>query len=136
MEAVDVPALYQLKNVIVFPMDMFGSHPMEMSGGDLDGDPYWISNEEKLLFEKNDEPFDYHEQAIGDAKQITYSTDTDYTERDVCNFFVEYIEADKSDRPFLLVNITDHYVLVLVQLRIVIWLLLINLYLELRKTNV
>lgn len=136
MEAVDVPALYELKNVIVFPMDMLGSHPMEMSGGDLDGDPYWISNEEKLLFEKNDEPFDYHDQATEDAKQITYSTNTDYTERDVCNFFVKYIEADKSHSLFFLFNITDHYFLVLVQLRIVIWLLLINLYLELRKINV
>lgn len=117
-------------------MDMLGSHPIEMSGGDLDGDPYWISNDEKLLFQNNDEPFDYHDQAIGDAKQITHGTNTTYTERDICNFFVEYIEADKSDRLFLQLNISDHKFLVLAQSQIVIWLLPINLYFELMTANV
>jgi RNA-dependent RNA polymerase len=95
LTAIDVPALHQLKNVIVFPMDGPRSHPAEMSGGDLDGDTFWVSHEQKLLFNENEEPFDYHDQATEDAKQIELEIGTVYTIDDVCNFFVEYIEADK-----------------------------------------
>lgn len=85
----------QLKNVIVFPLDSTGSHPIEMSGGDLDGDPYWISSEEKLLFKENEQPFDYHDQANEDAKQNQSKLKTEYTIDDITRFFVEYIESDK-----------------------------------------
>jgi RNA-dependent RNA polymerase len=95
LKAIDVPALHQLKNVIVFPIHGPRSHPAEMSGGDLDGDTFWVSHEQKILFNKNEEPFDYHDQATEDAERMELSTDTVYTINDVCNFFAEYIEADK-----------------------------------------
>jgi RNA-dependent RNA polymerase len=95
LKAIDVPALHQLKNVIVFPMHGPRSHPAEMAGGDLDGDTFWVSHEQKLLFNENEEPFDYHDQATEDAERMELSRDTVYTINDVCNFFVEYIEADK-----------------------------------------
>ena len=95
LKAVDVPALHRLKNVIVFPIHGIRSHPAEMSGGDLDGDTFWVCREEKLLFKENEEPFDYHDQATDDAKQMRDDRNTVYQMSDVCNFFVEYIEADK-----------------------------------------
>jgi RNA-dependent RNA polymerase len=93
--AVDVPALHPLKNVIVFPTNGPRSHPAEMSGGDLDGDTFWVSHEQKLLFNANEQPFDYHDQAAEDAQRLELVTNTVYTINDICNFFVEYIEADK-----------------------------------------
>jgi RNA-dependent RNA polymerase len=95
LNAVDIPALRQLKNVIVFPIHGLRSHPAEMSGGDLDGDTFWVSHEQRFLFNENEEPFDYHDQATEDAQRMELETGTDYTINDVCNFFVEYIEADK-----------------------------------------
>jgi RNA-dependent RNA polymerase len=95
LNAVDIPALHQLKNVIVFPMDGNRSHPAEMSGGDLDGDTFWVSQEEKFLFENNEEPFDYHDQATEDADQMELDVNAIYGINDVCKFFVEYIESDK-----------------------------------------
>ncbi|CAF4536196.1 unnamed protein product, partial [Rotaria magnacalcarata] len=62
LTAVDLPALHELKNVIVFPMQEPRPHPMEMSGGDLDGDTFWISSNPNLIFSKNEKPFDYQDQ--------------------------------------------------------------------------
>jgi RNA-dependent RNA polymerase len=76
-------------------MDGCRPHPAEMSGGDLDGDTFWVSHEQQFLFRKNEEPFDYHDQAIEDAQQMELDQDTVYDVNDVCKFFVEYIEADK-----------------------------------------
>jgi RNA-dependent RNA polymerase len=76
-------------------MDGDQPHPAEMSGGDLDGDTFWVSHEQQFLFERNETPFDYHDQAMEDAEQIELQTDAIYNIKDVCNFFVEYIEADK-----------------------------------------
>ncbi|UJR07128.1 hypothetical protein I4U23_011416 [Adineta vaga] len=92
--AKDIPALRQLKNVIVFPINDKQSHPAEMSGGDLDGDTFWISQDERLLFTMDEKPFDYHDQAAEDAKQIEIDKTAVYGINDVCYFFVEYIEAD------------------------------------------
>lgn len=67
-------------------------HPMEMSGGDLDGDTFWISRHPDLLFSQNEEPFDYQGQE--DETNDSQST-IQPTIKDVCNFFGEYIAADK-----------------------------------------
>jgi len=71
------------------------SHPAEMAGGDLDGDTFWVSQEPKILFKNNEEPFDYRNQAMEDAEQIEPDANVVYGINDVCKFFVEYIEADK-----------------------------------------
>ena len=99
LEAVDVVGLWSLKNVVVFPSEGIRPHAMEMSGGDLDGDTFWVCRNPQLLFESNEEPFDYHAQAAEDA--VTNEDDEkqeetgDYTIGDVINFFAQYIEADK-----------------------------------------
>ncbi|CAF1163510.1 unnamed protein product [Rotaria sordida] len=94
LNAVNVPALHDLKNVIVFPMNGEQSHPAEMSGGDLDGDIFWVSHEQRLLFENNEKPFDYHDQATEDAMQMQLDTNITFDINDICKFFAEYIEAD------------------------------------------
>jgi hypothetical protein len=70
-------------------------HAMEMSGGDLDGDTFWISQHKEFIFEYNDEPFDYQDQAIDAQTKAVGENNKRITIEDVCNFFGEYIEADK-----------------------------------------
>jgi hypothetical protein len=94
LEAVDIPSFHDLKNVIVFPMNGPRPHAMEMSGGDLDGDTFWISRHPGLIFQTNEEPFDYQDQE-DDAKDAQTSINVQHTIKDVCNFFGEYIAADK-----------------------------------------
>ncbi|CAF2744395.1 unnamed protein product [Rotaria sp. Silwood2] len=93
LTAVDVPALHKLKNVIVFPMNGPRPHPAEMSGGDLDGDTFWISRHPDLIFKENEDPFDYQDQD-DEAIIIQTTNDIQHTIEDVCNFFGEYIAAD------------------------------------------
>lgn len=94
LEAVDIPALHGLKNVIVFPVKGLRPHPMEMSGGDLDGDTFWISRHPGMMFKENEEPFNYQDQE-DEANKIHSTATVQHTIEDVCNFFGEYIAADK-----------------------------------------
>mgnify|MGYP002378316875 CR=1 FL=1 len=71
------------------------SHAAEMSGGDLDGDTFWICTEKELIFEQNRQPFTYIDQAVEAEKKAKAQSNTTYTINDVCDFFGEYIEADK-----------------------------------------
>ena len=70
---------------------------MEMSGGDLDGDTFWICLNPKLPFDVNEEPFDYQDQTVEAGKAAQQAEHRPYTIKDVCEFFGEYIEADKSE---------------------------------------
>ena len=95
LEAVDIPMFHSLKNVIVFPQHTPRPHPKEMSGGDLDGDTFWITRHPKLIFTRdNEEPFDYQGQE-DEAKGAQSSPSPRHTIEEVCNFFGEYIAADK-----------------------------------------
>ncbi len=84
-----------MKNVIVFPMKGPRPHPMEMSGGDLDGDTFWICNDDVLIFKSNEEPFSYIDQAVEAERKAQMASDKKFTIEDICNFFSEYIKADK-----------------------------------------
>lgn len=100
LEAVDIPALQALKNVVVFPAQGIRPHAMEMSGGDLDGDTFWVCQNGALLFNSNEEPFDYQEQAEEDAEKDEEGDEEenesdDYSIENVIDFFAQYIEADK-----------------------------------------
>ncbi|CAF4541298.1 unnamed protein product, partial [Rotaria sp. Silwood2] len=81
LQAVDIPALHGLKNVIVFPMKGPRPHPKEMSGGDLDGDTFWITRHPDLIFEKNEDPFDYQDQE-DEAYNIQLGTIVQHTIKD------------------------------------------------------
>ncbi|CAF3656841.1 unnamed protein product [Rotaria sordida] len=93
LEAVDISTLHELKNVIVFPMKEPRPHPKEMSGGDLDGDTFWISRHSDLIFNNNEYPFDYQDQD-DEADKIQSGIIVQHSIKDVCNFFGEYIAAD------------------------------------------
>jgi RNA-dependent RNA polymerase len=95
LEAIDIPALHKLKNVVVFPVQGSRPHAMEMSGGDLDGDTFWVCQDKQLIFGQNEEPFDYQDQTIEAQKKAQSETNKRFTIADVCEFFGEYIEADK-----------------------------------------
>ena len=91
----DIPELRALTNVVVFPMNGPRPHAMEMSGGDLDGDTFWVCINPKLIFDANEEPFEYQDQAALAEKEAQQAENRPYTIEDVCEFFGEYIEADK-----------------------------------------
>uniref|UniRef100_A0AC34GR65 RNA-directed RNA polymerase n=1 Tax=Panagrolaimus sp. ES5 TaxID=591445 RepID=A0AC34GR65_9BILA len=58
-EAVDIPSMYELVDVIVVPNNGDRPHPNEMSGGDLDGDEFSVFWDSELFVHHNEEPFNY-----------------------------------------------------------------------------
>ncbi|VDK18516.1 unnamed protein product, partial [Anisakis simplex] len=79
-EAIDVPELRHLVNVVVFPQYGPRPHPDEMAGSDLDGDEYCVIWDERLLLENNEEPIDF--------------TKTVRMPDNMIEFFVNYIKQD------------------------------------------
>lgn len=88
VQAVDVPALHHLRDVVVFPQLGERDVPSMCSGGDLDGDDFFcIWNKELVPPECNVEPMNY---MAPKPKQLDRPVEI----KDVIKFFVRYMKND------------------------------------------
>ncbi|KAH7176576.1 RNA dependent RNA polymerase-domain-containing protein [Dactylonectria macrodidyma] len=88
VEAVDEPKLHHLKDVVVFPATGDRPVPNMLSGGDLDGDDFFVMWEPQLMPRIwNYPPMDY----TGSNPQ---KLDRDVNVDDLRNFFVKYMKND------------------------------------------
>lgn len=87
VEAVNIPALHHLRDVIVFPQTGERDVPSMCSGGDLDGDDFFVIWDEALQpLEWNCNPMDYAapEPKSQSSVQVT----------DLMKFFVRFMKND------------------------------------------
>ncbi|KAH6973539.1 RNA dependent RNA polymerase-domain-containing protein [Ilyonectria sp. MPI-CAGE-AT-0026] len=88
VEAVDEPKLHHLKDVVVFPATGDRPVPNMLSGGDLDGDDFFVMWESSLMPRIwNYPPMDY-------AGPKPQQLDRDVNVNDLRNFFVMYMKND------------------------------------------
>ncbi|KAI9662166.1 MAG: hypothetical protein M1831_002862 [Alyxoria varia] len=92
VRAVDNPRLHHLKNVIVFPQTGYRDLPSMCSGGDLDGDDFFISWDPQLIPEEwNHPPLQYdppHPNTV----------DREVDLKDIHQFFVQFMKNDSIGR--------------------------------------
>ncbi len=85
VEAVDVPQLHHLRNVVVFPANGDRDIPSMCSGGDLDGDDFFVFWDPRLMpTENNVLPMNNNA-----AKPVQLDRDVEIS--DIQDFFVEHI---------------------------------------------
>ncbi|KAH0985407.1 hypothetical protein GBA52_012584 [Prunus armeniaca] len=85
--AVNVPALHHMVDCVVFPQKGERPHPHECSGGDLDGDFYWVSWDPDLIPPCQVQPMNY-------TPEPTMNLDHDVTMEEIEESFVNYIVHD------------------------------------------
>ncbi|KAH7304903.1 RNA dependent RNA polymerase-domain-containing protein [Stachybotrys elegans] len=88
VHAVDNPELHHLKDVVVFPSTGDRPIPNMLSGGDLDGDDFFIIWEPSLIPDEwNFPPMNYSGPKPEERTE-------DVSVEDLCNFFVQYLQKD------------------------------------------
>lgn len=88
VRGVDIPELYHLKDVVVFPQTGDRDIPSMCSGGDLDGDDFLVLWDQDLLSHNwNHKPMDYKAPSRG---KLNRRVTTD----DITSFFVTYMKND------------------------------------------
>ncbi|KAH6888035.1 RNA dependent RNA polymerase-domain-containing protein [Thelonectria olida] len=89
VEAVDEPKLHHLKDVVVFPSGGDRPVPNMLSGGDLDGDDFFVMWDQNLMPRVwNHPPMDY----TGSKPE---ELDRDVNVDDLRDFFVKYMKNDR-----------------------------------------
>ncbi|KAJ4264024.1 hypothetical protein NW762_006063 [Fusarium torreyae] len=89
VEAVDCLTLHHLKDVVVFPATGDRPVPNMLSGGDLDGDDFFVIWEPSLM----PQIWNYPPMNYSAPKPIELDRDVDVN--DLRNFFVKYLKNDK-----------------------------------------
>ncbi|KAK3989129.1 putative RNA-dependent RNA polymerase [Cladorrhinum sp. PSN332] len=90
VEAVDVPQLRHLRNVVVFPLHGDRDVPSMCSGGDLDGDDFFVIWDQRLLPpEWAHRPMDYTPPALVIEKRESSIVDS------LASFFVLFMKNDR-----------------------------------------
>ncbi|TVY59701.1 RNA-dependent RNA polymerase [Lachnellula suecica] len=88
VQAINVPELHHLRDVVVFPSTGERDVPSMCSGGDLDGDDYFVIWDEKLMpTEWNCEPMDYEGPSPTELSRPVEVTD-------LMKFFVRFMKND------------------------------------------
>ncbi|KHN78229.1 putative RNA-dependent RNA polymerase SHL2 [Toxocara canis] len=87
--AIDVPELRHLVDVVVFPQYGPRPHSDEMSGSDLDGDEYCVIWDEQLMLDYNEEASDFTKQ----SREPDDVSDDEVVPA-MLKFFVDYIKQD------------------------------------------
>ncbi|KAI2634899.1 RdRP-domain-containing protein [Hypomontagnella submonticulosa] len=88
VEAVDVPALRHLRDVVVFPAVGDRDIPSMCSGGDLDGDDYFVVWDPKLI------PAEWNYPAMEHDAVKPEELKRDVKVSDLISFFVTYMKND------------------------------------------
>lgn len=92
VEAVDIPGLRHLKDVVVFPQTGDRDVPSMCSGGDLDGDDFFVIWDERLVpKEWNFPPMNHDADPSGTGEKRVVD---DVNIHDMCAFFAQYIKND------------------------------------------
>ena len=71
LEAIDVPGLDHLVDCVVFPTKGKRPHADEQAGGDLDGDTFFVSWDQRLVPPKSHQSHDYTPADIPDEGEVT-----------------------------------------------------------------
>eukprot|EP01034_Spumella_vulgaris_P010808 gene10808-13722_t len=94
LRAVFVPTLAHLVDVVVFPSKGPRPLPNMMSGGDLDGDTFFVIYDQKVVTQctKTFAPMDFTPSST--AQPVTAAHTSGVTAHEIGNFFVDYIKND------------------------------------------
>ncbi|KAJ4865061.1 RNA dependent RNA polymerase domain-containing protein [Trichoderma breve] len=88
VEAVDIPELRHLRDIVVFPSTGDRPVPNMLSGGDLDGDDFFIIWEPTLI------PDQWNHPAMNYSSPSPEKLDRDVNADDLRDFFVKYMQND------------------------------------------
>lgn len=87
-EAVDMPELRHLRDIVVFPSTGDRPVPNMLSGGDLDGDDFFIIWEPTLI------PDEWNHPAMNYSSPSPEKLERDVNADDLRDFFVKYMQND------------------------------------------
>ncbi|KAK4080498.1 hypothetical protein Trihar35433_1603 [Trichoderma harzianum] len=88
VEAVDIPELRHLRDIVVFPSTGDRPVPNMLSGGDLDGDDFFIIWEPTLI------PDEWNHPAMNYSSPSPEKLERDVNADDLRDFFVKYMQND------------------------------------------
>ncbi|RDL36081.1 RNA-dependent RNA polymerase [Venustampulla echinocandica] len=88
VKAVNVPALHHLRDVVVFPSTGERDIPSMCSGGDLDGDDYFV------IWDKELQPPEWNCEPMNYAAQAPRTQSRPVEVQDLMKFFVRFIKND------------------------------------------